>query len=78
MSQINLFSQVHLDAVKKQLPTLDLQRNSSSYDIAVASNQVVFYDLTDSPFCRMVSYNIAHLSYLNAKRYGLPRIFFGG
>lgn len=28
--------------------------------------------------CRMVSYNIAHLSYLNAKRYGLPRIFFGG
>lgn len=28
--------------------------------------------------CRMVSYNIAHLSYLNAKRYDLPRIFFGG
>lgn len=28
--------------------------------------------------CRMVSYNIAHLSYLNAKRYNLPRIFFGG
>ena len=28
--------------------------------------------------CRMVSYNIGHLSYLNAKRYNLPRIFFGG
>lgn len=28
--------------------------------------------------CRMVSYNIGHLSYLNAKRYSLPRIFFGG
>ena len=25
-----------------------------------------------------VSYNIGHLAYLNAKRYDLPRIFFGG
>lgn len=28
--------------------------------------------------CRMVSYNIGHLAYLNAKRYGLQRVFFGG
>lgn len=27
---------------------------------------------------RMVSYNIGQLAYLNAKRYGLKRIFFGG
>ncbi len=27
--------------------------------------------------CRMVSYNIAQLAYLNAKRFGLKRIFFG-
>ena len=26
----------------------------------------------------MVSYNIGHLAYLNAKRYGLQRVFFGG
>lgn len=29
-------------------------------------------------WCRMVSYNIGHLAYLNAKRYGLPRVLFGG
>lgn len=28
--------------------------------------------------CRMVSYNIGHLAYLNAKRYGMTRVFFGG
>lgn len=28
--------------------------------------------------CRMVSYNIGHLAYLNAKRYGLSRVLFGG
>lgn len=28
--------------------------------------------------CRMVSYNIGQLAYLNAKRYGLSRIIFGG
>jgi Fumble len=28
--------------------------------------------------CRMVSYNIAQLAYLNAKREGINRIFFGG
>ena len=28
--------------------------------------------------CRMISYNIGQLAYLNAKRYGLRRIFFGG
>jgi pantothenate kinase len=28
--------------------------------------------------CRMISYNIGQLAYLNAKRYNLPRIFFGG
>lgn len=28
--------------------------------------------------CRMVSYNIAHLAFLNAMRYDLPRIIFGG
>ena len=26
----------------------------------------------------MVSYNIGHLAYLNAKRYGLSRVLFGG
>ena len=26
----------------------------------------------------MVSYNIGHLAYLNAMRYGLHRVFFGG
>ena len=25
-----------------------------------------------------MSYNIGHLAYLNAKRYGLQRVFFGG
>jgi type II pantothenate kinase len=28
--------------------------------------------------CRMISYNIGQLAYLNAKRYSLSRIFFGG
>ncbi|KAL4445797.1 hypothetical protein ABPG77_008996 [Micractinium sp. CCAP 211/92] len=28
--------------------------------------------------CRMISYNIGQLAYLNAKRYNLNRIFFGG
>ena len=28
--------------------------------------------------CRMVSYNIGHLAFLNAKRYGISRVFFGG
>ena len=28
--------------------------------------------------CRMISYNIGHLAYLNAKRFGLSRVFFGG
>lgn len=28
--------------------------------------------------CRMVSYNIAHLAFLNAKRYNINRVFFGG
>jgi type II pantothenate kinase len=27
---------------------------------------------------RMISYNIAHVAWLNAKSSGLPRIFFGG
>lgn len=27
---------------------------------------------------RMVSYNISHLAYLNAKAYGIQRVFFGG
>jgi bifunctional damage-control phosphatase, subfamily II, fusion protein len=26
----------------------------------------------------MVSYNIGHLAFLNAKRYGISRVFFGG
>lgn len=28
--------------------------------------------------CRMVSYNIGQLAYLNAMRYNIRRIFFGG
>ena len=28
--------------------------------------------------CRMISYNIAQIAYLNAKKYNLKRIFFGG
>ena len=28
--------------------------------------------------CRMVSYNIGHLAYLNAMRYNLRRVIFGG
>jgi type II pantothenate kinase len=28
--------------------------------------------------CRMVSYNIGQLAYLNAIRYNIKRIFFGG
>ncbi|KAI3438596.1 hypothetical protein D9Q98_001020 [Chlorella vulgaris] len=28
--------------------------------------------------CRMISYNIGQLAYLNAKRYNLSRVFFGG
>lgn len=38
------------------------------------------YDKADiaMSLCRMISYNIGQLAYLNAKRYGLQRIFFGG
>lgn len=38
------------------------------------------YDKADiaMSLCRMISYNIGQLAYLNAKRYGLRRIFFGG
>jgi bifunctional damage-control phosphatase, subfamily II, fusion protein len=28
--------------------------------------------------CRLVSYNIAHLAFLNAKLHGVSRVFFGG
>jgi hypothetical protein len=28
--------------------------------------------------CRMISYNIGQLAYMNAKRFGLKRVFFGG
>ncbi len=28
--------------------------------------------------CRMISYNIGQLAYLNAMRYDIKRIFFGG
>ena len=28
--------------------------------------------------CRMISYNIAQIAYLNAKKYNLKRVFFGG
>ncbi len=30
------------------------------------------------PGALQVSYNIGHLAYLNAKRYNLQRVFFGG
>ena len=38
------------------------------------------YDPADiaMSLCRMISYNIGQLAYLNAKRYNLSRIFFGG
>jgi pantothenate kinase len=28
--------------------------------------------------CRMVAYNIGQLAYMNAMKYGLKRVFFGG
>ena len=28
--------------------------------------------------CRMISYNIGQLAYMNAKRFSLKRVFFGG
>jgi len=38
------------------------------------------YDPADisMALCRMVSYNIGQLAYLNAMRYNIRRIFFGG
>ena len=54
---------------------------ASSFGRAAASDATLAdYDPADvaMALCRMVSYNIGHLAYLNAKRYGLSRVFFGG
>ena len=53
---------------------------ASSFGKAAAADlDLECYDRADlaMALCRMVSYNIGHLAYLNAKRYGLSRVFFG-
>ena len=53
---------------------------ASSFGKAAAADlDLEAYDRADiaMALCRMVSYNIGHLAYLNAKRYGLSRVFFG-
>ena len=48
----------------------------------VVSNDLGLEDLEKADMamalCRMVSYNIAHLAFLVAMQYDLPRIIFGG
>lgn len=54
---------------------------ASSFGKVVTNEQnLEDYDPADvaMALCRMVSYNIGHLAYLNAKRYGMQRILFGG
>ena len=59
----------------------------SANTIASSFGKVIFGDKEREDYsaadismslCRMISYNIGQLAYLNAKRYNLPRIFFGG
>jgi bifunctional damage-control phosphatase, subfamily II, fusion protein len=53
---------------------------SSFGKVIYGENELVDYSPADvsMSLCRMISYNIGQLAYLNAKRYNLPRIFFGG
>ena len=56
------------------------QRWNATPQVVSQGKDLEDYDPADiaMALCRMVSYNIGHLAYLNAKRYGLPRVFFGG
>ena len=56
------------------------QRLNAAPQVVSQGKDLEDYDPADiaMALCRMVSYNIGHLAYLNAKRYGLPRVFFGG
>ena len=53
---------------------------SSFGKVIYGDNELADYSPADisMSLCRMISYNIGQLAYLNAKRYNLPRIFFGG
>lgn len=55
---------------------------SSSPPAQVVSNaaELETYDPADIclALCRMVAYNIGQLAYMNAMKYGLKRVFFGG
>lgn len=53
---------------------------SSFGKVIHGENELADYSPADiaMSLCRMISYNIGQLAYLNAKRYNLPRIFFGG
>ncbi|CAL8471142.1 g10684 [Coccomyxa elongata] len=54
---------------------------ASSFGKVVAQDKdLEDYDPADIAVAltRMVSYNISHLAYLNAKAYGIKRVFFGG
>lgn len=54
---------------------------ASSFGKVLHSNKTLQdYNPSDiaMSLCRMISYNIGQLAYLNAKRYNLSRIFFGG
>ncbi len=54
---------------------------ASSFGKVVAENKDLDdYDPADIAVAltRMVSYNISHLAYLNAKAFGIKRVFFGG
>ena len=56
------------------------ERRDAAPQVVSQGKDLEDYDPADiaMALCRMVSYNIGHLAYLNAKRYGLPRVFFGG
>lgn len=53
---------------------------SSFGKVAVSDKDLDEYNPADIALalCRMVSYNIGQLAFLNAQRYGVDRIYFGG
>lgn len=57
-----------------------MSRTSIAWQVVSSDLELEDYDPADIALalCRMTSYNIGHLAYLNAKRYDLKRIFFGG
>eukprot|EP00951_Prasinocladus_malaysianus_P026473 scaffold235036_cov43-Prasinocladus_malaysianus.AAC.1 len=53
---------------------------SSFGKVVMADKDLEDYEPADIALalCRMVSYNIGQLAFLNAQRYGMERVYFGG